>query len=200
MTHTKGVIIHGGPGMGKTHVVKLAVLYAICNGMKIISTSLLGIRASNLGDTHLHSLFCWTPQKHKSTPYTLALLAINRIMKKPLLPHINLALDALFIDKLRTLSNQQLAALDIMFQKYRNSPLPFGGLLILGSLDPHQIGVIKATPLLTSTIILTCFQAAKLCHLVRSFHNPEYQELLNIMQTNPINLIHDEQKKQDSMN
>jgi hypothetical protein len=68
MTHTKGVIIHGGPGTGKTHVAKLAVLFAICNGMKIISTSLLGIHASNLGGTHLHSLFCWTPQKHELTP------------------------------------------------------------------------------------------------------------------------------------
>jgi hypothetical protein len=66
MTHTKGVIIHGGPGTGKTYVSKLAVLYALCNGMKIISTSILGIRASDLGGTHLHSLFCWTPQKHES--------------------------------------------------------------------------------------------------------------------------------------
>jgi hypothetical protein len=115
MTHTKGVIIHGGPGTGKTHIAKLAVLYAICNGMKIISTSLLGICASNLGGPHLHSLFCWTPQKHKSTLYKTALLALNRIMRKPLLCHIILALDALFIDKLGTLSNQQLAVLGIMF-------------------------------------------------------------------------------------
>jgi hypothetical protein len=106
MTHTKGVIIHGGPGMDKTHAAKLAVLYAICNGMKIISTSLLGIHASNLGGTHLHSLFCWKPQKHKLAPYKTALLALNRIMRKPLLRHIILALNALFIDELGTLSNQ----------------------------------------------------------------------------------------------
>ncbi len=159
-----------------------------------ISTSLLGIRASDLSGTHLHSLFCWTPQKHKSTPYKTALSALNRIMRKHLLHHIILALNALFIDELGTLSNQQLAVLDIMFQKYHNSPLPFDGLLILGSLDPRQIGVIKAMPLLRFTIILTCFQAVKLCHLVRAFHNPEYQELLNIMWTNPIDLIHDEEK------
>jgi hypothetical protein len=55
-------------------------------------------------------------------------------------------------------------------------------------------------PLLTSTLILTCFQAVKLCHLVQAFHDPEYQELLNIMQTNPLNLIDNEEKKQDSMN
>jgi hypothetical protein len=200
MTHTKGVIIHGGPGMGKTYVSKLAVLYAICSGMKIISTSILGIRASDLGGTHLHSLFCWTPQKHESTPYKTALLALHRILRKPLQRHIILALNALLIDKIGTLSNKQLAVLDIMFQKCRNSPLPFGGLLILGSLDPRQIGAIKAMPLLMSTLILTFFQAVKLCHLVGAFHDPDYRELLNIMQTNPLDLIDNEGKKPDSMN
>ena len=86
-----------------------------------------------------------------------------------------------------------------MFWKCRNSPLPFGGLLILGSLDPRQIGVIKAMPLLTSTLILTCFQAVKLCHSVRAFHDQDYQELLNIMRANPLDLI-DDVKKTDSMN
>jgi hypothetical protein len=72
--------------------------------------------------------------------------------------------------------------------------------LILRSLDPRQIGVIKAMPLLMSTLILTCFQAVKLCHLVRAFHDPDSQELLNIMHTNPLDLIDDEAKKTDSMN
>jgi hypothetical protein len=153
MTHTKGVIICGGPVMGKTYVPKLAVLYAICSGMKIISTSILGIHASDLGGTHLHSQFCWTPQKHESTPYKTALLALNRTLSKPLLHHIILALDALFIDKIGILSNKQLAVLDIMFGKCHNSPSLFGGHLILGSLDPRRIGIIKAMPLLTSTLI-----------------------------------------------
>jgi len=87
-----------------------------------------------------------------------------------------------------------------MFRKFRNSPLPFGGLLMLGSLNPRQIGVINAMLLLTSTLTLTCFQAVKLCHSVRAYHDPHYQELLNIMRTNPLDLIEDEGKKTDSMN
>ena len=87
-----------------------------------------------------------------------------------------------------------------MFRKYRGSPLPFGSVLIIGSLDPCQIGVIKAMPLLTSTLILTCIQAVKLSHLVRAHNDPQYQELLNIMQINPLNLIDDEDKKGGSFN
>ena len=195
LTHTKGVIIHGGPGTGKTHVSKLAVLYALCKGLKIISTSILGARASDLGGTHLHSLFCWTPQKHASTPFRTASSALLKIARKPISRHIILSLDALFIDEIGTLSNQQFGTLDIMFRKARNSPLPFGGLLILGSLDPRQIGVINAMPFLTSTLILTCFQAIKLSHSVRAHHDPDYQELLNLMRTNPIDLIDDEYQK-----
>ncbi len=137
ITHTKGVIIHGGPGMGKTHLAKLAILYALSKGLKIISSSILGKCASFLGSTHLHSLFCWKPQKHKSAPFRTAVSALDRIQRKPLLHHILLALDFLFINEIGRLSNQQLAILDIMFCKHCNSPLPYGVFLILGSLDPH---------------------------------------------------------------
>ncbi len=108
-----------------------------------------------------------------STPFQTASSALLKIARKPISWHIILSLDALFIDEIGTLSNQRFGTLDIMFQKACNSPLPFGGLLILGSLDPRQIGVINAMPFLTSTLILTCFQAIKLSHSVRAHHDPD---------------------------
>ena len=126
--------------------------------------------------------------------------ALSRIQRNPQSRHIILSLDALFIDEVGTLSNQQLIVLDIMFRKYRGSPLPFGSVLIIGSLDPCQIGVIKAMPLLTSTLILTCIQAVKLSHSVRAHNDAQYQELLNIMRINPLDLIDNEDKKGGSFN
>jgi hypothetical protein len=135
-----------------------------------------------------------------STPHKTAMSALSRIQRNPQLRQIILSLDALFIDEVGTLSNQQLIVLNIMFQKYHGPPLPFGGVLIIGSLDPRQIGVIKAMPLLTSILILTCIQAVKLSHSVRAHNDPQYQELLNIMQINPLDLIDDEDKKVGSFN
>ncbi len=130
--------------MGKIHIAKLAVLYALSKGLKIISSSILGVHASFFSGTHLNSILCWKPQKHKSMPFRSAFSALERIQRKPLLRHILLALDVLFIDDIGILSNQHLAILDIMYCKHCNSPLPYGGVLILGSLDLHQISIIKA--------------------------------------------------------
>ncbi len=116
MTHTKGVIVHGVPGKGKTHIAKLAFLHTSSKSLKIMSTSILGVHSSFLSVTQLDSFFCLTPQKHKSKPYRISILALAG----PLLHHILLALDVLFIDKIGTLSNQQLAILEIMFFKHCN--------------------------------------------------------------------------------
>ncbi len=100
------MIILGGPGTDKRHVSKLAVLYALCKGLKIISTSILGARASDLGGTHLHSLFCWTPQKHVSTPFRTASSALLKIARKPISWHIILSLDAPFIEDVDALKDE----------------------------------------------------------------------------------------------
>jgi hypothetical protein len=143
----------------------------------------------------LHSLFCWKPQKHELTPIRTAVSALDRVQRKPRLHHILLALDVLFIDEIGKRFYQQLAILDIMFCKHRDSSLPYSGVLILGSFDPCQIGVIKAMTLLTSTLIFACFQAFKLFNSVRAHHDTQHHEFLNIMQTNAVNLIDDKVKK-----
>ena len=88
-----------------------------------LSSSILGAHAFDLGGTHFHSLFCWTPQKHVSTPFRTDSLALLKIARKPISQHIILSLDALFINEIGTLSNQQFGTLGIMFRKALNSPL-----------------------------------------------------------------------------
>ena len=56
-TATRGEIIHGFPGSGKTHVIKYLLLYAMMQGLNTMITALMGTRANALGGIHIHRLF-----------------------------------------------------------------------------------------------------------------------------------------------
>ena len=89
-----------------------------------------------------------------------------KIRRKINILHVLLTMDVLYIDELAQKSAQQIATLDIILRKLRNSQLPFGGLLILGSMDNSQIQPINQLPFLTSSLVLTSFQAIELKHSV----------------------------------
>ena len=55
--YVKNPIVYGAPGAGKSFVGSLSVLYALSQGLNVISTALMGLRAQALGGTHLHELF-----------------------------------------------------------------------------------------------------------------------------------------------
>ena len=57
LTHTKGVLTHGTPGAGKTFVLESQGLYAMTQGLRVLSTSLMSVRANELGGYHIHRLF-----------------------------------------------------------------------------------------------------------------------------------------------
>jgi hypothetical protein len=97
--------------------------------------------------------------------------------------------------RLKHFPTNSLLLLISCFVSICNSPLPHGGVFILGDLDPRHRGIIKAMLLFMSILILTCFQAVKLCISFRACQDTQYQEFLNIMQTNPVNLIDDKVKK-----
>ena len=86
-------------------------------------------------------------------------------------------MDVLYIDELAQKSVQQIATIDIITRKLRNSQLPFGGLLIIGSMDNSQIQPINQLPFLTSGLVLTSFQAIKLQHSVRAHGDLDFQRL-----------------------
>ena len=51
-----------------------------------------------------------------------------------------------FFDELAQISAQQVSAIDIIMQKERESNIPFGGVLILGTMDHIQIQPIDQLP------------------------------------------------------
>ena len=80
-----------------------------------------------------------TEDKLQLSPFKSAEKALEKIRRKITLLHVLLTMDVLFIDELAQKSAQQIATIDIILRKLRNSQLPFGGLLIIGSMDNSQI-------------------------------------------------------------
>ena len=195
MTHTKACIVHGAPGTGKTFVGKVSILLAVSRGLRIIPTSIVAHRAVAMGGIHLHRLLQWNKDNAGYSPYRIAVIAMRKLMRDPLLKQILLSLDALYVDEIGTLAAELLTVIEIMFRKGRNSRDPFGGLCILGSLDNAQTGAIKAMPLLTSSLILTSFIMVELKHSVRAHRDSQFQLFQKIIRTDPYELRENAQMK-----
>jgi len=52
--HTKGILNNGAPGAGKTFVLQAQGLYAMCKGLRVMSSSLMAVRSNAIGGYHLH--------------------------------------------------------------------------------------------------------------------------------------------------
>ena len=109
-------------------------------------------------------------------------------MCKTVIHHALLTIDVLFFDELAQMSAQQLSTIDIIMRHLRKSQIPFGGVLILCTMDHCQIQPINQLPLLTSTLILTCFHGIKLKHSVRAHGDIPFQQLQQITRMNPYEL------------
>lgn len=62
--YTKGILTNGAPGAGKTFILQAQGLYAMTRGLRVMSTSLMAIRAIAIGGYHLHRLFQWEVGKN----------------------------------------------------------------------------------------------------------------------------------------
>ena len=184
LTCTRNCITHGSPGSGKSYVVQISVFYSISQGLNTLSSCIQGARANAIGGIHLHKWILLHDQKHTRFSYRAAQQAIEKILRKPINLHVLLTLDVLFLDECGQISAEQVATLDIIFRKVRNSNLPFGGVLIIGTLDHAQCQPINALPFLMSSLMLTSFTFVQLRESVRAdedeIHFREFQQLTRL--------------------
>ena len=182
----KNPCVHGAPGAGKSFVGSVAVLYALSRGLNVISTALMALRAQAIGGTHLHEFFKLpTSDKSRTAPHVAANMALEKIRRKTHLLHALLTVDMIFLDEAGQVSSEQLATIDIILRKGRNSQTPFAGVLIVSTMDPHQLGPINAMPFLCSSLILTSFVMVELRHSVRAHGYPEFKRLQDITRMDP---------------
>jgi hypothetical protein len=200
MIYTKNVVVYGPPGRGKSFVGELVVLYGIALGLNVLSTSLVGVWVNDLGGIRMHQLFQLpTGGYANASPFCMAEGVMQKLRNKTVLLHAILTLDILFLDKAGQTSNEQLATIDIILCKERRSQIPFGGVLIIGTMDPTQLQPIDQLPFLTSSLMMTCFSMIELQHSVRAHGDIEYQRLQAITRMNPFAIVNDNVIKQEFM-
>ena len=197
MTYTKNNVVYGAPGTGKSFIGQYTVLYALSQGLNIISTALMGVRANTLGGIHLHKIFFLPTDKKISSPFVYAEKAIEDIKRNIEIYHALRTLDILFIDEFGQVSAEQLCTIDIILRKIRQSQIPFGGVLFLCTMDHMQLQPIKQLPVLTSSMMITCFQMVRLEHSVRAHSDIQFQRLQAITRMNPYVLLQSEELKME---
>ena len=189
MTLTKNVVVHGAPGTGKTFITMIICLFALSQGLNIKSTAIMAARADQVGGVNLHQLFCFTKTQRHNSPFRNAEQAMERLKKDLVKKYIVMSLDILFIDELGTVGGDFMASIDILLRKIRNSSLPYGGVLILGTLDHAQIGPVNALPFLISSLVLSTFTMVELTHSVRAHGDLAFQRFQTLLRMNPDDLI-----------
>ena len=185
MTCAKNVVAHGAPGTGKSFIGQFIVLYALSQGLNIISTALMGVRANTIGGIHLHKIFFLPTDNKINSPFVCAEKAIEDIKRHIEIYHALRTLDILFIDEFEQVSAEQLCTIDIILRKIRKSQTPLGGVLILCTMDHTQLQPIKQLLILTSSMMITCFQDVRLEHSVRACSDIQFQRLQAITRMNP---------------
>ena len=197
LTCAKNPLISGKPGAGKTFVGQIVVLYCLSRGLNVLTTALQAARASALGGLHVHNFFPIPPTNRSQTPYLMAQEAIRKLENKPEDLYAVRTLDVLFIDEAEQISNEQLRAIDIILRKEKDSQNPFGGVLIVGSMDPCQLHPINQLPFLTSSLMVTSFVMVQMRHSVRAHGQPAFQRLQDITRMNPGYLLANPQIKEE---
>lgn len=200
LTLTKNTVAYGAPGTGKSFIAQLVVLYAISQGLNVMTTALMGVRANVLGGIHLHKIFMFSPDGIIRSPFKSAEQAVISIERNNEINFMLKTIDVLFIDELGQVSAEQLQTIDLILRRIRKSQIPFGGVLILGTMDHTQLQPIKELPILTSSFMLTCFQMVSLEHSVRAHGDPDFQRLQAITRMNPVLLQSSEALKNEFFN
>lgn len=164
---TKSAGIGGFPGSGKTWSMEYCVIYALCQGLCVVTTAQMARRAIQLGGKHWHYLFCLPTEKGLSA-HRKAELSITKILRDPKKLNFILSLDILFCDELGQSTAELISVIDIILRKLRDNNIFLGGVLIIFTMDHTQILPFESRPFLTSTHVIPCFRMVALETSIRA--------------------------------
>ena len=173
---TPSICLVGAGGTGKTTIMKRSLLYAMSQGLSVAVTCVLGERSNELGGTHIHKLFGFSPQQNLS-PTKMAEHAIVKLLKKGHHYTLLKTADIIFIDELGQVSGQMLSAMDMVMRHIRDSSRFFGGCIILSTMDVLQLQPIDGLPPVMSPLMFCNFVFLRLERSMRATNDLVHQEI-----------------------
>jgi predicted GIY-YIG superfamily endonuclease len=179
-TMTKSVTVRGHPGAGKTFCMLYTIVYAISQGLMVLSTAKMSHRSLQLGGINWDKILCLRGNDGNVNPHRRAELAISRIRKDRKKEDLLMSLHVIFADELGQISAEDISMYDIILRHIRGSNMFMGGVLLIGTLDHLQIQPINGRPFLTANAIIPCFKMIALKHSVRATGS-EYIELQSLV-------------------
>ena len=90
------------------------------------------------------------------------------------------SLDFLCIDEEVQIYAELMSTLEVILRRLCRNSIPFGGVLIMCTIDHTQLVPVKGKQFLVSYHILSCFKMVILQHSVRACNDPEFQPLQQI--------------------
>ena len=179
----KNDLVLGPPGSGKSYLCRVALAYALFNGMKCFLTSLAARRSNQLGGEHIHRLFNIPCLKSSATAMAEeAVVKLSRDLKRKSFLE---RLDMLVIEEISVLNAETWSAMDLILQKLKGNFEPFGGIYVLANGDCCQLPTVSGTDIFAASVLLFGMNFHFLEHLVR-MEDEEGKRLLKLMAQRPI--------------
>ena len=183
---TQNLCIIGAGGVGKTTTMMMLLLYARTKLLTVGITSFVSERAQELAGDHVNFMFGIVACE-KLTVGQMAERAISQLYRKPDKMHLLQTLDILGLDELGSMSAEYVCIIDIILRYVRESNKPFGGLLLICTLDHLQIDPCSGKHPLLCPLFISSFKFYKLTESVRAAQDFEWQRIQEITR-----LSHDE--------
>jgi hypothetical protein len=154
--YTKGLCHVGAGGVGKTLVLYTDLLYGRCQGLKVGITAINSERAQELAGVHIHELFGFQGRGMGSSK-EMGEKACVALLRNPVKMEYLQTLDILGVDEAGAIPCELLAAMCHVLRYVRNNSLPFGGVLILATMDYLQLEPVLGRHPLMSPAFTACF-------------------------------------------
>jgi len=132
----------------QSHVLKLAVAYAISKGLQVELMSFTSERARKLGGNHMHLVFPFGIQKGRiAFSHTYASSCLSQLDKDPLKKALLKRTDVFVFEEIGLLSAEYFSAIDNVLMVVMGNSSPMGGKLFLSCGDSKQLPPIDGRPL-----------------------------------------------------